>query len=120
MTNGGRVINSSDERNVGYTHSDHGQDDASNYGIKVGSVILHSRFGKGQVKKIEGNGENCKATIDFEETSTKFCSLGSQSLKYFLYKQKLSSFSNWKGGQFLVSAHIKGLLCCAFNNLHLH
>ena len=71
MTNGGRVINSSDERNVVYTHSDHGQDDASNYGIKVGSVILHSRFGKGQVKKIEGNGENCKATIDFEETSTK-------------------------------------------------
>lgn len=71
MTNGGRTISSLSEKNAVSAHVDPSQNDASNYGIKVGSVILHSRFGKGQVKKIEGSGENCKATIDFEETSTK-------------------------------------------------
>ena len=69
MTNGGRTCNYN-ERNEN-SHTGLGQNNTSNYGIKVGSVILHSRFGKGQVKKIEGSGENCKATIDFEETSTK-------------------------------------------------
>ena len=71
MTNGGRTISSLSEKNAVSAHVDPSQNDASNYGIKVGSVILHSRFGKGQVRKIEGCGENCKATIDFEETSTK-------------------------------------------------
>lgn len=45
--------------------------DASAYGIKVGSVVMHGRFGRGVVRKIEGSGENCKATIDFDEVSTK-------------------------------------------------
>lgn len=59
MTNGGRTSASSEPG------------DASAYGIKVGSVVMHGRFGRGVVRTIEGSGENCKATIDFDEVSTK-------------------------------------------------
>ena len=39
--------------------------------LSVGSVVLHQRFGKGTVERIEGTGENTKATIRFENSGTK-------------------------------------------------
>lgn len=39
--------------------------------LKEGNVIEHQRFGIGKVLKIEGTGENTKATVEFENTGTK-------------------------------------------------
>lgn len=39
--------------------------------ITVGTSVLHERFGKGIVRKIEGNGESTKATVEFENAGTK-------------------------------------------------
>lgn len=44
--------------------------DTSN-ALQVGDFILHERFGKGEVKMVEGVGENAKATIDFVNCGTK-------------------------------------------------
>ena len=40
-------------------------------GLKEGSVIVHQRFGIGIVTKIEGTGENTKATVKFKNAQTK-------------------------------------------------
>lgn len=40
-------------------------------GLRVGCAIEHQRFGKGKVVKVEGTGENEKATVDFENAGTK-------------------------------------------------
>ena len=40
-------------------------------GLQEGSVIEHQRFGVGRVIKIEGSGENRKATVEFKNTGTK-------------------------------------------------
>ena len=40
-------------------------------GLRVGSTIEHQRFGIGSVVKIEGTGENTKATVEFRNTGTK-------------------------------------------------
>ncbi len=40
-------------------------------GLKEGNVIEHQRFGVGTVIKIEGTGENSKATVVFKNTGTK-------------------------------------------------
>ena len=34
-------------------------------------TIEHQRFGMGKVVKVEGYGENQKATVDFENAGTK-------------------------------------------------
>ena len=39
--------------------------------LREGSAIEHQRFGIGTVIKIEGTGENTKATVDFRNTGTK-------------------------------------------------
>ncbi|MBQ2127590.1 MAG: UvrD-helicase domain-containing protein [Prevotella sp.] len=39
--------------------------------LREGSVIEHQRFGIGEVIKIEGTGENMKATVRFKNTGTK-------------------------------------------------
>ncbi len=39
--------------------------------LKEGSVIEHERFGLGTVLKIEGSGENTKATVEFKNLGTK-------------------------------------------------
>ena len=36
-----------------------------------GDIIEHSRFGIGEVIKIEGTGDNCKATVSFRNSGTK-------------------------------------------------
>ena len=40
-------------------------------GLREGTVIEHQRFGVGRVLKIEGSGENQKATVEFKNTGTK-------------------------------------------------
>lgn len=42
-----------------------------NIGLKEGDVIEHQRFGVGTVIKIEGDGENTKATVAFKNAGTK-------------------------------------------------
>ena len=40
-------------------------------GLHEGNVIEHQRFGVGRVIKVEGSGENQKATVEFKNTGTK-------------------------------------------------
>ena len=40
-------------------------------GLQVGNVIEHERFGVGNVVKIEGVGDNCKATVEFQHAGVK-------------------------------------------------
>ena len=42
-----------------------------NIGLKEGNVIEHQRFGIGTVVKVEGSGENTKATVAFRNAGTK-------------------------------------------------
>ena len=42
-----------------------------NIGLKEGNVIEHQRFGVGTVIKVEGTGENTKATVEFKNAGTK-------------------------------------------------
>ena len=42
-----------------------------NNGLKEGNVIEHQRFGVGKVIKLEGVGENQKATVEFKNAGTK-------------------------------------------------
>ena len=42
-----------------------------NIGLKEGNVIEHQRFGIGRVIKVEGSGENTKATVEFKNAGTK-------------------------------------------------
>jgi DNA helicase-2/ATP-dependent DNA helicase PcrA len=39
--------------------------------LHEGSTIEHQRFGIGKVIKIEGTGENTKATVEFRNAGTK-------------------------------------------------
>ena len=57
--NGGRQVVASSPQNT--SHSS----------IKEGDVIEHQRFGIGTVIRIEGSGENTKATVEFKNTGTK-------------------------------------------------
>ena len=44
---------------------------ASSSALTVGMTIKHQRFGVGKVVKVEGSGENEKATVNFENAGTK-------------------------------------------------
>lgn len=41
------------------------------YGLSVGDYILHDRFGKGLIEKLEGDDIQCKALVDFDELGKK-------------------------------------------------
>ncbi len=41
------------------------------YDVSVGDYILHDRFGKGLIEKIEGKDMQCKAIVSFEQFGTK-------------------------------------------------
>ena len=43
----------------------------SSQGLREGSKIEHQRFGVGTVRRIEGTGENAKATVEFVNSGTK-------------------------------------------------
>ena len=40
-------------------------------GISAGQMIEHERFGLGEVVKVEGTGDNAKATIHFKNAGDK-------------------------------------------------
>lgn len=42
-----------------------------NKALPEGTIIEHQRFGVGKVVKVEGTGENTKATVDFRNVGTK-------------------------------------------------
>jgi DNA helicase-2/ATP-dependent DNA helicase PcrA len=42
-----------------------------NIGLREGNVIEHQRFGVGTVIKVEGSGENTKASVAFKNAGTK-------------------------------------------------
>jgi len=44
---------------------------SSAFGLSEGCKIEHQRFGVGMVLKVEGKGENAKATVEFENSGTK-------------------------------------------------
>lgn len=44
---------------------------SSSCGLQEGMMIEHQRFGRGTVLKIEGTGENTKATVEFVHSDTK-------------------------------------------------
>lgn len=44
---------------------------ANMYGLRAGQRIEHERFGSGDVLKVEGSGDNAKATIRFENVGEK-------------------------------------------------
>ena len=41
------------------------------FGVSVGRVIQHERFGMGEIIRLEGTGDNCKATVRFENAGEK-------------------------------------------------
>lgn len=44
---------------------------SSQQSVKEGDMIEHQRFGEGKVIKVEGTGENAKATVAFKNAGTK-------------------------------------------------
>ena len=44
---------------------------SSHSSLSVGSRIVHNRFGRGEVLRIEGTGDSTKATVQFENVGTK-------------------------------------------------
>ena len=40
-------------------------------GLSAGMWIEHERFGKGEVTRVEGSGDNCKATVQFQYAGVK-------------------------------------------------
>ena len=44
---------------------------ADTHGVEVGRLIEHERFGRGEVVRLEGSGDNCKATVRFENAGDK-------------------------------------------------
>jgi len=54
-------------------------DDTSN--LEAGMKVEHQRFGLGLVESLEGNGDNRKATIDFDSAGKKVLVLKFAKLK---------------------------------------
>jgi DNA helicase-2/ATP-dependent DNA helicase PcrA len=47
------------------------KEESSVYEVSEGDMIEHQRFGVGKVIKVEGKGENTKATVEFKNSGTK-------------------------------------------------
>lgn len=71
MTNGGRTA-PTENRSLGNLSSQgiHTSTQTPS-GLKEGNIIEHHRFGRGTVIKVEGRGENAKATVEFDATGRK-------------------------------------------------
>lgn len=50
---------------------DRGSQSENEWGIAAGKKVVHARFGKGEVIRVEGAGDNCKATIRFANAGVK-------------------------------------------------
>lgn len=53
------------------TSSPHGLPPNRGGRLKEGVFILHNRFGRGEILRLEGTGDNTKATVQFENVGTK-------------------------------------------------
>ncbi|MGI6243854.1 MAG: ATP-dependent helicase [Prevotella sp.] len=71
MTNGGRVASPSSEMPAMHSASTSAASQGASSGLHEGQIIEHHRFGRGTVVKVEGVGENAKATVDFDTTGRK-------------------------------------------------
>ena len=67
LRNGGRAMPSGNAGNAGNT----GNAASGSPALAEGMTIEHQRFGVGTVVKVEGTGENTKATVDFRNVGTK-------------------------------------------------
>ena len=56
---------------IGATHSSSSPAASAQAPLAEGNIIEHQRFGVGTVIKVEGTGENTKATVDFRNVGTK-------------------------------------------------
>ena len=56
---------------IGSTHSSSSPAASAQAPLAEGNIIEHQRFGVGTVIKVEGTGENTKATVDFRNVGTK-------------------------------------------------
>ena len=59
------------ERVAATKATDTQHDATADNGLREGCVIEHMRFGVGRIVKIEGSGDNQKATVEFKNTGTK-------------------------------------------------
>ena len=67
-------LNTRQDNNTNVIHSQQKISTTTNtnsVGIMVGNIIEHERFGIGSVTKVEGTGENTKATVEFKNTGVK-------------------------------------------------
>ena len=67
LRNGGRAMPSGNLGNAGNA----GNAASGSPALAEGMTIEHQRFGVGTVVKVEGTGENTKATVDFRNVGTK-------------------------------------------------
>lgn len=65
------AINGGNLRKVNKAIANGGRTVENNPSLAVGATIEHQRFGIGTVLKIEGTGENTKATVEFRNAGTK-------------------------------------------------
>ncbi|MDD2601812.1 MAG: UvrD-helicase domain-containing protein [Prevotella sp.] len=73
MSNGGRATSSTSPtpNSTMSSTSSAASVSSPSAGISEGQIIEHQRFGRGKVVKVEGVGENAKATVDFDTTGRK-------------------------------------------------
>ena len=66
-----RILGNNGSSSVSSTSSVSSSADSSFGALKEGCKIEHQRFGVGIVRKIEGQGENAKATVEFQNSGVK-------------------------------------------------
>lgn len=66
-----RIDDSGSFKSINNVSHDLNVDDNKEEDLFVGQMIRHERFGVGEVEKIEGTGENSKATIRFKNVGIK-------------------------------------------------
>lgn len=66
-----RILGNNRSSSVSSTSSVSSSSGSSFGGLKEGCKIEHQRFGVGIVRKIEGQGENAKATVEFQNSGVK-------------------------------------------------
>ena len=67
-----RILGNNRSSSVSSTSSVSSSSAGSSFGaLKEGCKIEHQRFGVGVVRKIEGQGENAKATVEFQNSGVK-------------------------------------------------
>ena len=66
-----RLRNFKKEKNISKLKSFKSSSNNIKINININDIVFHERFGKGQVKLIEEDGENSRATISFNNSGEK-------------------------------------------------